>query len=160
VLLLFHFFFSPCLDSDVHDRVRDIAALARSVIAIPTACCIIDLRWIAGWLSVVDVGAWVDPSGCGWVKGGEWVWVSVTNTPSLLPRGLQPSLSPSLLQSSCMHVRTTPRNRSRSGHTLYLFAAKRGHNKGISVRAQCPRGLCPQILAENIDPENTGHAQH
>ena len=56
---VFLFFFSPCLDSDVHDRIRDVAALARSVIAIPTACCIIDLcaraeggvsgvRWVNG----------------------------------------------------------------------------------------------------------------
>jgi hypothetical protein len=58
-LLCVSFFFSPGLDSNVHDRGRDVAALARSVIAIPTACCIIDLcaraeggfrlvRWVNG----------------------------------------------------------------------------------------------------------------
>ena len=35
--------FSPCLDCNVHDRGRDVAALARSVITIRTACCISDL---------------------------------------------------------------------------------------------------------------------
>jgi hypothetical protein len=69
----FALFFSPCLDSNVHDRVRDIAALARSFIGIPTACCIIDLcvRWGGGSRgaggSVVGVPGWV--VACAWLAG-------------------------------------------------------------------------------------------
>ena len=48
--------FSPCLDCNVHDRGRDVAALARSVIAISTACCISDLCVRGGGGSRVVVG--------------------------------------------------------------------------------------------------------